>query len=132
MAVAHAHILPAACAAGALGRAGSSQSTPGSSTDPCPGANQCPGKKGCFSSGDYCDGVKNCADGSDEWPWICNFEMDCGALNASHVLCPDSPSVCILPGSSATGKPTAQMRWTRSLSSARISPARGTVYGAPG
>ncbi|CAI5974543.1 unnamed protein product [Closterium sp. NIES-64] len=59
---------------------------------------------GCFSRGDYCDGVKNCADGSDEWPWICSFDMDCGALNATHVLCPDSPSVCILPGQYCDGK----------------------------
>ncbi|CAI5974547.1 unnamed protein product [Closterium sp. NIES-64] len=80
------------------------QGVPGSSVDPCPGANQCPSKAGCFSRGDYCDGVKNCADGSDEWPWICSFDMDCGALNATHVLCPDSPSVCILPGQYCDGK----------------------------
>ncbi|CAI5531960.1 unnamed protein product [Closterium sp. Naga37s-1] len=65
---------------------------------------QCPSKNGCFSKGDYCDGVKNCVDGSDEWPWICSFDMDCGALNATHVLCPDSPSVCILPGQYCDGK----------------------------
>ncbi|CAI5481733.1 unnamed protein product [Closterium sp. Yama58-4] len=65
---------------------------------------QCPSKAGCFNRGDYCDGVKNCADGSDEWPWICSFDMDCGALNATHVLCPDSPSVCILPGQYCDGK----------------------------
>ncbi|GJP36468.1 hypothetical protein CLOM_g20975 [Closterium sp. NIES-68] len=93
---------------------GGSQTSSTGTTDPCPNSNECPSKKGCFAKGDYCDGVKTARDGSDEWPWICNFDMDCGKLNALARALPRRPQR-LHPAQPILQrqKPSARSPWTK-------------------